>query len=335
MFFNYCFLKEMPFSLINNSEFKKLFYSFSNIFNKDIFPFSKINNTELFLINNNNLNKKFDLDVNIEPTVFSTQYISTDNLESKVNRCCNDNSLTFLHINIRSLSKNKSLLEELMCSCNIFPDIIGICETKLNKNSNIDLISLKNYSLHFVNSKTNSGGVLLYIKSSILYSIKQELTFTCSKYESLWVEISVGKNSNDSKNILVGILYRHPQTSISEFNKEFSHFFMENINNYKDICIFGDININSLNNKTKSVKNYLDQINGFGLKNLIKVPIRLNKTGGTLIDHFYCSSPEKVANSYVLLSDISDHFPLYVKLKNCNLTKNNLNNKDKYIQDFS
>ena len=97
-----------------------------------------------------------------------------------------------------------------MCSCNIFPDIIGICETKLNKNSNIDLISLKNYSLHFVNSKTNSGGVLVYIKSSILYSIRQELTFTCSKYESLWVGISVGENSNNSKNILVGITYRHP-----------------------------------------------------------------------------------------------------------------------------
>ena len=90
---------------------------------------------------------------------------------------------------------------------------------------------------------------------------------------------------------------------------------MENINNYKDICIFGDINIDSLNNKINSVKNYLDQINGFSLKNLIKVPTRLNKTDGTLIDHFYCSSLEKVTNSYVLLSDISDHFPLYVKLK--------------------
>ena len=109
------------------------------------------------MISNNNLNKNFVLDVNIEPTVFSTQYISTDNLESEENGCCNDNSLTFLHINIRSLSKNKSLLEELMCSCNIFPDIKVIYETKLNKNSNIDLISLKNYNLHFVNSKTGSG----------------------------------------------------------------------------------------------------------------------------------------------------------------------------------
>ena len=80
------------------------------------------------MINNNNLNKKFALDVNFEPTVFSTQYISTEYLKSQKNRSCNDNSLTFLHINIRSLSKNKSLLEELMCSSNIFPDVIGICE---------------------------------------------------------------------------------------------------------------------------------------------------------------------------------------------------------------
>ena len=82
------------------------------------------------------------------------------------------------------------------------------------------------------------------------------------------------KNSNDSKNILEGIIYRHPQTSISEFNKEFSHFFIENINNYQDICIFVYININSLNSKINSVKNYLYKINGFGLKNIIKVPTR-------------------------------------------------------------
>ena len=84
------------------------------------------------MINNNNLNKKFDLDVNFEPTVFNTQYISTEYLESRENKSLKDNCLTFLDINIRSLSKNKSFLKELMCSCNIFPHIIiiGICETK-------------------------------------------------------------------------------------------------------------------------------------------------------------------------------------------------------------
>ena len=44
-------------------------------------------------------------------------------------------------------------------------------------------------------------------------------------------------------------------------------------------------------------------MNSFGLTNLIKVPARINSMGGTLVDHFYCSCPEKVTNSYVLLSD--------------------------------
>ena len=55
--------------------------------------------------------------------------------------------------------------------------------------------------------------------------------------------------------------------------------------------------------------------------------------GGTLIDHLYCSRPEKVTSSYVLLSDISDKFPIYTKLKNCNLVKNNTKKKI-YIKTF-
>ena len=57
--------------------------------------------------------------------------------------------------------------------------------------------------------------------------------------------------------------------------------------------------------------------------------------GGTLLDHFYCSCLEKLTNFYVLLSDISDNFPLFIKLKNCNLIKNNSKNKNKFIQRFS
>ena len=112
-----------------------------------------------------------------------------------------------------------------MSSCNTFPDTIGICETKLNKNSNIELISLKNYNLYFVNSETRSGGVLIYIKNSNSYSIRHDLKLTCSKFESLWLEISVEIN----------IIYRHPGHSINKFSTKISTFFIENINKYKDI----------------------------------------------------------------------------------------------------
>ena len=68
-------------------------------------------------------------------------------------------------------------------------------------------------------------------------------------------------------------------------------------------------------------------MNSFGLTNLIKIPTRINNMGGTLIDYFYCSCPKKVTNSYVILLDISDDFPLYIRLKTFNLIKNNLYTK--------
>ena len=52
------------------------------------------------------------------------------------------------------------------------------------------------------------------------------------------------------------------------------------------------------------------------------------------IDNFYCLNQEKVTNSYVLLSDISDHFLLYITLKHCNVQINRLENKKQYFQDF-
>ena len=110
---------------------------------------------------------------------------------------------------------------------------------------------------------------------------------------------------------------------------------LENINNYKDICIFGVINIKSLNDKANSVKQYLNQINDLGLTNVISVVTRVNNLDRTLIDYFHCSSQEKVINSYVLLSDISDHFPLYIKLKHSKVKKNSLKNENQYFQQFS
>ena len=85
---------------------------------------------------------------------------------------------------------------------------------------------------------------------------------------------------------------------------------LENTTGYKEICIFRDININSLNHKVTSIECYLNQIHG--LTNLIRVLTRVNNLGETLIDQFYCSSTEKVTSSYVFLSYISDYKYLFI-----------------------
>ena len=166
-----------------------------------------------------------------------------------------------------------------MSSYKVIPDIIGISETKINKKTNTNFLSVTGYTFNCFNFMSNSGGIELYVKDSIVYSIRKDLNFTSVSYEYIQLEISVGINSKNSKNILVGLIYCHPKASIPEFSRKFSDFFLENINNYKDICIFGDIDINYLNDKAASVKNYLNQINSFGLTNIIKVPTRINKLG--------------------------------------------------------
>ena len=145
-----CLVQEIPFSFLSNKELKNL--NLSNIcsynckicnnnscFCKNIFPFSQVNNNELFVINNSISNKKFNIQTG--PIVTKTQYSCSDDFENIIDKYFKG-SLSFLHINIRSLNKNKSKLEELMFSYKIIPDIIGISETKINKNTDTNFLSL-------------------------------------------------------------------------------------------------------------------------------------------------------------------------------------------------
>ena len=50
---------------------------------------------------------------------------------------------------------------------------------------------------------------------------------------------------------------------------------------------------------------------------------------------FITLTRKKNSNSNVLLSNIFDHFPLYVKLKYCNQNKTNMNSKIQFYHDFS
>ena len=93
-------------------------------------------------------------------------------------------------------------------------------------------------------------------------------------------------------------MFTYPVSSIPEFSKKWSDVLLENINNYKEICTFGDININALNDKFNSVKNYLNQIIDHGPTNIIFCdPTWLNKLGETLIDQLLVYVQNKLLSS--------------------------------------
>ena len=60
----------------------------------------------------------------------------------------------------------------------------------------------------------------MYFKASIVYLIRQDIKFTCVSYDSICLEISAGMNNKNSKNVLVGLIYRHLEILIPEFSKK-------------------------------------------------------------------------------------------------------------------
>ena len=64
----------------------------------------------------------------------------------------------FIHINIRSLQKTFNFLQEFLCLLPKIPEIICLTESRINKDSliNIELLDFKHFCNDFV---TRTGGV--------------------------------------------------------------------------------------------------------------------------------------------------------------------------------
>ena len=87
---------------------------------------------------------------------------------SKLGSKHDKNNFFVLHLNIRSLTKNRDKIEELLNELNFFPEIIGISETKLNSQKTINK-NIYNYDFAHSDSPTNAGVVNLYVKNGLKY----------------------------------------------------------------------------------------------------------------------------------------------------------------------
>ena len=212
------------------------------------------------------------------------------------------NSLVIIHINIRSLTKNIDQLHNLISELDQQPDCIAISETKLNLNSNLDLINLENYNFIHKNSLSCAGGCGLYIKKDLIFKTRQDVVLFDKTVESLWVDIE-GENNTI---ITLGTIYRHPNKNITDFTETLSNILSKLSNEKRKIYIMGDININISNyNSNKSIKNYMLTLKSFNFHNLIKYPTRITDKSSTCIDHIMTNEKNSIIKKGILVETIS------------------------------
>ena len=168
------------------------------------------------------------------------EYVDSQNHNWLNNKKIGD--LFLIHFNLRSLQKNIDKLCDYLAGFKNQPEIVAISETKLREGYINRNIELEGYTFFHSDSKTQAGGVGIYIKNSLQYSINQCTKICLTKTEHLWVDISTNQRS-----VTVGVVNRHPDdsaTAIDKFNEEFNELLVL-LNNTK--CPFyclGDFNVN-------------------------------------------------------------------------------------------
>ena len=132
-----------------------------------------------------------------------------------INQTCQSESFSVLHCNIRSIAANYDKLTELLSELNYSFKVIGLSETKITNNTGqISNTSLPGYNFISQPTLSQAGGVGLYIKNGTEFHIRDDLSCVTNKFESLWIEI----HCNRVKNIICGVLYRHPNGKPETFN---------------------------------------------------------------------------------------------------------------------
>ena len=114
---------------------------------------------------------------------------------------------SLLHLNIRSISNKFDSLKNLI-------NTIGLTETWLNEN-NKDCFTMNNYEYFGFNRlEKRGGGVCLYVSKELEYKIRNDLTKNIGDMiETKFIEIV----NNNGKNIIVGAIYRPPNSYFATF----------------------------------------------------------------------------------------------------------------------
>ena len=142
-------------------------------------------------------------------------------LEDAFNEKCNKMSFTskcfsMIHFNIRSIPKNLQAFEIFMINLCIEFTIMAFSETWLTCCNNI-LYNIDGYNVESsYRTMRRGGGVSLFIREHVTYTVRNDLDIFNDITESEFVEIDK-KCIDTDRNVIIGVIYRPPNSDVVQF----------------------------------------------------------------------------------------------------------------------
>ena len=241
------------------------------------------------------------------------KYYEIDNLPIK-----NLNSVDIIHISIRSLQKNFDSLQEFLCLLPKIPEIICLTESRINKDSSIN-IELPDFKLFRNDSVTRAGGVAVYVADTLNVEIISSLYLDITGCENIWLKMNC-------LNIVFGVIYRHPSNNAKLFLEQLNKN-LELLNNAK-LYLIGDSNINICSPNKNFSNDAIDYVNMLASNSffpIISLPTRVTDTSATLIDHIITNDCKNSIFPGIIKTDLFDHYLIFCTIDAAarNSTSNN------------
>ena len=141
------------------------------------------------------------------------------------------------------------------------------------------------------------------------YLLRTDVSCSEIDYEALWTEIQ----SDSHRNILCGVLYRHPNGNLTNFmaylNATIEKFHWENM-----YCvIMGDFNLDVLKFETHPITNdFLDTLGSCFFQPQILQPTRITDHSSTLIDNIFFNSIDYFLIGGNIVYDLTNDLPNFL-----------------------
>ena len=158
----------------------------------------------------------------------------------------------------------------------------------------------------------------MFIKNEFTFQRRDDISLFNESIESVFIELSIAKSK-----IIVGVVYRPPNSSINDFSNIINDILTTANNEKKQCYVMGDFNIDILKHNSTDFVNTIYSNNFFPL--IIK-PTRVNLTSSSLIDNIFTNVSNYKISSGVLVTDLTDHFPIFCK---CHISHHNNSNSSK------
>lgn len=218
-------------------------------------------------------------------------------------------SFSIHHLNVRSLPPKLDDIKAFVVNENV--DVLCLSETWLSPMFPSNIISIPEFVLLRQDRRDGYGGVAIYLKNNIQYSI----IHTDHTIEQLWIRVG-GISSHRS--LAIGVVYNPHRNSYNTFLESLHNSISIVFPTCDELICTGDFNIDLLDGDSTPAGKFFELCDTFGLTQVVNVPTRVTDTSSSLLDYIVVSDKQLIKSVGVepFLSDLKlDHY-----LVSCTLT---------------